>query len=69
MKNRYSALELLCAECDEINCSNASHDSYIQDSISYFDSDIACTDNYAHLHSGHKGLHVANVNIRYIKRN
>ena len=29
--------------------------------------DIAYTDNYARLHSKHKGLHVANVNICHIK--
>ena len=67
VENRYSALELLCEECIEIDCSNASHDSSIQASISYFDSDIACTDSYARLHSEHKGLHVANVNICHIK--
>ena len=55
MENRYSALELLCEEYDEIDRSNASHDSSIQASISYFDSDIACTDNYARLHSEQKG--------------
>ena len=55
VENRYSALELLCEECDEIDRSNASHDSSIQASISYFDSDIACTDNYARLHSEQKG--------------
>ena len=67
VENRYSALELLCGECEEIDCSNASHDSSMQDSISYFDSDIACADNYARLNSEHKGLHVTNVNICYIK--
>ena len=66
-QNRYSALDLLCEDCDEIDCSTASHDSSIQASISFFDSDIACTDNYARLHSEHKGLHVANVNICHIK--
>ena len=67
MENRYSALELLCEGCDEIDCSNASHDSSIQANISYVDSDIACTDYYARLHSEQKGLHVANVNICHIK--
>ena len=67
VENRYSALELLCKECDEIDCSNASHDSSIQASISYFDSDIACPDYHARLHPEHKGLHVANVNICHIK--
>ena len=67
MENRYSALELLCEECDEIDCSNASHDSFVQANISYFDSDIAYTDNYACLHSEQKGLHVANVNISHTK--
>ena len=67
MENRYSALELLCEECDEIDCSNVSHNSSIQASISYFDSDIACTDNYARPHSEQKSLHVANVNICHIK--
>ena len=69
MENRYSALELLCEECDEIDCSNASHDSSIQASISYFNSDTACTDTYARRHSEQKGLHVANVNICNIKPN
>ena len=41
VENRYSVLEFLCEECDEIDCSDASHDSSIQASISYFDSDIA----------------------------
>ena len=67
MENRYSALELLCEECDEIDCSNASHDSSIQASISYLDSDIACTDNYERLYSEQKNLHVANINICHIK--
>ena len=62
VENRYSALKLLCEECGEI-------DSYIQDSISYFHSDIACTDNYARLHSEHRDLHVANFNICHIKLN
>ena len=67
MENRYSTLELLCKECDEIGCSNESHDSSIQASISYFDSDIACPDYYARLHPEHKGLHAANVDICHIK--
>ena len=58
---------MLCEECDEIDCSNASHDPSIQASISYFDSDIACADNYACLRSEQKGLHVPNVNICHIK--
>ena len=61
------ALVLLYEECDEIDCSNAMHDSSILDGISYFDSDIACTEDYARLHSEHKGLHVANVNICHTK--
>ena len=28
---------------------------------------MACTDNYARLHSEHKGLHVSNANICHIK--
>ena len=31
------------------------------------DSDIECTNNYARLHSEHKGLYVAYVNICHIK--
>ena len=67
MENRYSSLELFCEECDEIDCSNTSHYSSVQYSLSYFDSDIACTEHYAHLNSEHKGLQVASVNICHIK--
>ena len=46
MENRYGPLESLCEECDQIDCSNAMHDSFSQGNISEFES---------------RGLNVANV--------
>ena len=51
-----NSLESPWEEYDQIDCSNAMHDSSSQDNISEFESDNASTENYARMHFGHRDL-------------